>query len=417
IVSKGGWWVDGFAIQMNTAGAEYYFVAKPPGSSEYVNVRLELSTAWDWKYIGGSRSGNTLSAVVDGIAKSPRVLPTDASLASSEPLRIGKYYVRGEGSFHFNGEVGFVALSIPARSPAWIRAMNAVLHDTFVTYSYETGVTHELAGTVEAASGTKGTITRLRSVRGTIATSATVKTPMLTRLRGISGAPGAVSISNGYLQALLDLYGAAISVQVGLSGVITRLRSLIGSAPGKGALSGVLKATNLISGAIPCKASISGLLKATLPVTALTVSATPSCSGQIQVIANLYGAIPANAATLESLLRATTPLTRTTLPAQASVAGGLQVEARLTGTCPAQATTQIEAWVRIRGNSATVPGNATVGGALKAPTPIEGSLLASASTSVSVTRVRTLNGAIAATSGTNGSVAAPVPLSGAVALS
>src|SRR5690554_6055423 len=184
----------------------------------------------------------------------------------------------------------------------------------------------ELAGTVEAASGTKGTITRLRSVGGRIATSATVKTPMLTRLRGISGAPGAVSISAGYLQALLDLYGAAISVQVGLSGVITRLRSLTGLAPGTGALSGVLKATNLISGAIPCTASISGLLKATLPVTAPTVSATSSCSGQIQVIANLYGAIPANATTLESLLRATTPLTGTTLPAQASVSGTLQAE-------------------------------------------------------------------------------------------
>src|SRR5690554_3145679 len=118
---------------------------------------------------------------------------------------------------------------------------------------------------------------------------------MLVRLRGISGAPGAVSVSTGYLQALLDLYGAAISVQAGLSGVITRLRSLIGSALGTGVLSGALQATNLISGAIPCTASISGLLKATFPVTALTVSATSSCSGQIQVIANLYGAIPANA--------------------------------------------------------------------------------------------------------------------------
>ena len=412
IVSKGGWYHVGYSIQMDNAGADYYFVARPSGSS-YKSVRLGLGPSWDWKYIGGSRSGNTLSAVVDGIAKGNAVLPPDASLTSSQPLQIGRYVYQGV-SF-FNGEVGFVALSSVARSPAWIAATNAVLHDTFVTYSYTTGVTHELAGTVEAAAVAEGATARLRSVGGRITTSATVNTPMLTRLRGISGAPGAVSISNGYLQALLDLYGAAISVQVGLSGVITRLRSLTGSALGKGVLSGVLKATNLISGAIPCKASISGLLKATLPVTAPTVSATPSCSGRVQVVANLYGAIPANATTLESLLRATTPLTGTTLPAQASLSGGLQVEARLTGTLPAQATTQIEAWVRIRGNSATVPGNATVGGALKAPTPIEGSLLASASTSASVTRVRTLIGAIAATSGTNGSVAAPVSLSGTVA--
>src|SRR5690554_5086987 len=271
--------------------------------------------------------------------------------------------------------------------------------------TYTTGVTHELAGTIEAAAGTEGVTTRLRSAGGAIAISATVNTPMLVRLRGISGAPGAVSVSTGYLQALLDLYGAAISVQVGLSGVITRLRSLIGSAPGTGVLSGALQATNLISGAIPCTASISGLLKATFPVTALTVSATSSCSGQIQVIANLYGAIPANAATPESLLRATTPLTGTTLPAQASLAVSLQVEARLSGTCDGQATKRIDEWTRLRGVSATVPGNATIEGALHAPTPVEGAALASASTSASVTRVRTLSGAIAAQSSVDGNVA------------
>ena len=134
LVSKGGWYDDGYSIQMNTAGEHYYFVARPSGSSGNVHANLWLSRAWDWKYIGGSRSGNTISAVVDGIAKSNTVLPPDASLTSSKPLLIGKY--TGGANF-FNGEVGFVALSIPARSPAWIAAQNAVLTDTFVAYDLD----------------------------------------------------------------------------------------------------------------------------------------------------------------------------------------------------------------------------------------------------------------------------------------
>lgn len=280
--------------------------------------------------------------------------------------------------------------------------------------TYTTGVTHELAGTIEATAGTEGATTRLRSAGGAIAISATVGAPMLVRLRGISGAPGAVSVSAGYLQALLDLYGAAISVQVGLSGVITRLRSLIGSAPGTGVLNGALQATNLISGAIPCTASISGLLKATLPVTALTVSATSSCSGQIQVIANLYGAIPANAATTESLLRATTPLTGITLPAQASVGGDLQVEAWLSGAIAATSGTNgsVAAPVPLSGAVALSSG---VSGALQATVPIAGTVAVNSGASVTATRLRSVVGGVAADSGCMGVCVAYVALRATVA--
>ena len=132
IVSKGGWDTVGFSIQMSSSPDKYHFITRPPGSiSKHITVDLGLPIAWDWKYIGGSRSGNTISAVVDGIAKGNDVLPPDTSLTSSRPLLIGKYT---EGANFFNGEVGFVALSTTARSSAWIAATNLSLRDELIVY-------------------------------------------------------------------------------------------------------------------------------------------------------------------------------------------------------------------------------------------------------------------------------------------
>lgn len=88
----------------------------------------------EWWSIDATYDGSSFKYWFQGI---PDVTSSPQS-GDISPSNSARWIGRGHpDTYWYAGLIAFESLSSVARSPAWIAAQNAVLHDTFVTYSYD----------------------------------------------------------------------------------------------------------------------------------------------------------------------------------------------------------------------------------------------------------------------------------------
>lgn len=301
--------------------------------------------------------------------------------------------------------------------------------------------------TVPGSAIVAGAVTRLRTVVGAVAASATVgaaglsaPVPLTGQIPAVSGAIGQTLVEvplmgtvtaqtgmdgtleeglvltltglvpaetaiDGALHASVSLNGTSPGVASG-AGTVTRLMPLIGAMAGESGTSGVLSAPVPVAGGVAAQGGIAGTLEAgqIVPLTGEIASAITVNSASLSALVSLNGAVSTILEVAGAFAR-TVPIDGISEESSGAIAG-LFGAVPCSGAVPAQ-TGMDGTVVRLRSCSVLVPCSGGLVGALSGPVPCSGAVSASSGGSATIATARDIDlsgGLLAATTGMAGAV-------------